>query len=193
MERVMTAPVKKIKAKPTWVDVKAKLADFDRAGLLQLVANLYAAEKINQSFLHARFSLGDDPLEIYKKRIRKALFPNVMGRNSDVKVSDAKKSITEYQKAIGLAEGLLELRLYFCEVAMDFSMHYGYAEDGFFNAVILQFKKSIEALANISGDIKEDALDRLYDLRNIASNVGYGLADDMSDLLAAFDPDDVRN
>lgn len=187
------SPVKKVKAKPSWVDVKAKLADFDRAGLIQLVADLYAAEKVNQSFLHTRFSLGGDPLEIYKKRIHKALFPNVMGRNSDVKVSDAKKAISEYQKAIGLAEGLLELRIYFCEVAMDFSVDYGYANEGFFDAVCLQFKKSLESLADVSGEVREEALDRLYDLRHVAGNVGYGLSYEMGDSLVAFFPDDERN
>ncbi|HQU09322.1 MAG TPA: hypothetical protein PLV25_05110 [Opitutales bacterium] len=87
----MTSTIRKVKTKPSWADVKAKLADFDHAGLIQLVADLYGAEKVNQSFLHARFSIGSDPLEIYKKRIHKALFPNVMGRNSDVKITDAKK------------------------------------------------------------------------------------------------------
>lgn len=189
----MTSGTKKVKAKPSWVDVKAKLADFDRAGLIQLVADLYAAEKANQSFLHARLSLGGDPLEIYKKRIHKALFPNVMGRNSDVKITDAKKAISEYQKAIGLPGGMLKLHLYFCEVAMDFSMDYGYASEGFFDAVYLQFKKAAEALGKVSEEQKEDALDRLYDLCHIASNVGYGLEGDMGDFLAEANPDDERN
>lgn len=189
----MTSASKKAKTNPSWVDVKAKLAHFDHAGLIQLVADLYAAEKVNQSFLHARLSIGGDQLEIYKKRIQKALFPNVMGRNSDVKITDAKKAISEYQKAIGLPGGMLELHLYFCEVAMDFSMDYGYASDGFFNAVFLQFKKAVEAMDKVSGDTREDALDRLYDLRHIASNVGYGLVDDMGDLLAEANPDDGRN
>jgi hypothetical protein len=188
----MASITKKVK-KPSWVDVKAKLANFDQAGLIQLVADLYAAEKVNQAFLHARFSIGGDPLEIYKKRIQKALFPNVMGRNSDVKITDAKKAISEYQKAIGLPEGMLELHLCFCEVALDFSTDCGYESDGFFNAVCLQFKKALETLGKVSVEIQEDALDRLYDLRNIASNVGYGLEDDMEDLLAEVNPDDERN
>lgn len=40
-----------------WRAVKAKLADFERAGLLGLVQDLYAASKDNQFFLHARFGL----------------------------------------------------------------------------------------------------------------------------------------
>ncbi len=50
------------KATPSWSDVKARLADFDRASLQGLVQDLYAASKDNKVFLHARFGLGDDPL-----------------------------------------------------------------------------------------------------------------------------------
>ncbi|GAB1424128.1 hypothetical protein MASR2M16_13620 [Thauera terpenica] len=53
---------------PSWSDVKAKLTDFDRAGLIGLVQDLYAASKDNQAFLHARFALGGDVLKPYSKR-----------------------------------------------------------------------------------------------------------------------------
>ena len=46
------------KGTPSWSDVKSKLADLDRAGLIGLVQDLYAASKDNQVFLHARFGLG---------------------------------------------------------------------------------------------------------------------------------------
>src|SRR5213592_384958 len=57
------------KPQPTWADVKAKLAAFDRTGLLELIHHLYAAHNDNQAFLHARFGLGQDVLEPYKKTI----------------------------------------------------------------------------------------------------------------------------
>ena len=51
------------KKTPTWTDLKARLKDFDRAGLIGLVQDLHAANKDNQFFLHARFGLLDDALE----------------------------------------------------------------------------------------------------------------------------------
>lgn len=60
------ATKKPTKSTPSWSDVKTRLADFDRAGLLGLVQDLYAASKDNKAFLHARFGLSDDPLEPYK-------------------------------------------------------------------------------------------------------------------------------
>ena len=57
------------KSTPSWSDVKTKLVDFDRAGLLGLLQELYSANKDNQAFLHARLSLGDDVLKPYKVTI----------------------------------------------------------------------------------------------------------------------------
>jgi len=70
------------KTTPSWSDVKAKLADFDRAGLLGLAQDLYAASKDNQAFLHARLGLGDDPLKPYKATIERWLWPDVY-KNQD--------------------------------------------------------------------------------------------------------------
>ena len=39
------------KTSPSWSDVKAKLADFDRAGLIRLVQDMYRASKDNWAFL----------------------------------------------------------------------------------------------------------------------------------------------
>ena len=43
-----------------WTDVKKSLAHFDHKGLLDLVHDLYAANKDNQTFLHARFGRTED-------------------------------------------------------------------------------------------------------------------------------------
>src|SRR5271156_6819693 len=80
------------KSQPTWTDVKAKLVDFDRIALLDLIHNLYAAHKDNQSFLHTRFGLVEDVLEPYKKTIDRWLWPDVL-RKQDTSISKAKQAI----------------------------------------------------------------------------------------------------
>lgn len=65
------------KTKPSWSDLKVKLADLDRAGLIGLVQDLYAASKDNQTFLHARFGLGGDVLAPYKSTIDRWISPDV--------------------------------------------------------------------------------------------------------------------
>ena len=109
------------KSSPTWSDVKAKLADFDRASLQGLVKDLYVASKDNQSFLHARFGLGADVLNPYKARIHRWLWPDLR-KNEEVSASKAKKAIADYKKAIGHPEGLAELMVFYCERAADFGI-----------------------------------------------------------------------
>ena len=79
---------------PTWIDVKAALLNFDRAGLLGLVQDLYAGSKSNQAFLHARLGLGDDQLKPYKATISESICPDLM-RGQPVSVSKAKKAISD--------------------------------------------------------------------------------------------------
>ncbi len=102
-----------------WTDVKAKLAGFDRPGLLGLIQDLYAAHKDNRAFLHARFGLTEDVLEPYKETIDRWLWPDVF-RNQDTSVSKAKQAISDYKKAVGEPEGLVELMVFYCERSAGF-------------------------------------------------------------------------
>src|SRR3989441_11474242 len=115
------------KLQPTWTDVKAKLEGFDRVGLLRLIQDLYAAHKDNQLFLHARFSLGEDVLEPYKKTIDRWLWPDPF-RNQDTSVSKAKQAISHYKKAVGDPAGLTELMVFYCEQAAGYCRDIGYQE-----------------------------------------------------------------
>jgi len=100
------------RSQPTWVDVKAKLSSFDRAGLLGLVQDLYPAHKDNRTFLHARFGLSEDVLKSYKETIDRWLWPDVF-RKQVASVAKAKQAISSYKKAVGEPAGLAELMVFF--------------------------------------------------------------------------------
>ncbi|MEK7207057.1 MAG: hypothetical protein AAB134_04155 [Pseudomonadota bacterium] len=174
---------KRSKTQPVWGEVKTRLSEFDRAGLLALVQDLYALNKTNQSFLHARFSPGMDSLAVYKKRIHDALFPDW---NKPVRVAEARKAITEYRKAIGQPEGLLELHVFWCETASGFSMDLGYADEGYFNALLRQFEAALERLGAVAEPIQRTTITRLKAVRD-RTQVGYGVQDEMSWLLGRAD------
>ena len=85
------------KTSPTWNDVKAKVTDFDRAGLLGVLQDLYAASKDNQAFLHARFGLGVDVLEPYKvihqplsvaRRAQRPVHVSFQGQEGDCRLQE---------------------------------------------------------------------------------------------------------
>jgi hypothetical protein len=177
------------KKKPAWSDVKTKLADFDRSGLIGLVQDLYTASKENQTFLHARFALGDDVLKPYKITIDRWLWPDVF-KNQDTSVAKAKKAISDYKKAIGQSEGLAELMVYYCERAAGFSDDVGLQDAGYFDALVRMFEQALKIIANLSDEPGPALRDRLDVVRRISYNFGYGVGDDMVALLAEYGVDD---
>mgnify|MGYP000851320170 CR=1 FL=1 len=173
----------KTQSAPVWSDVKKALAGFDRAGLLALVQDLYAASKDNQAFLHARFGLGGDVLKPYKATLERWLWPDVM-RNQDTSVARAKKAISDYRKAIGQSEGLAELMVFYCECAAGFSNDIGLQDEGYFDALVRMFAQALKAIAALPDNRRPAMLARLDAVRRISHNFGYGVGDDMDAMLA---------
>lgn len=169
----------------SWSDVKTKLADFDHVGLLALLQDLYAANKDNQNFLHARLKLGGDVLKPYKVIIDRWLRPD-MFKNQDTSVSKAKKAISDYKKAIGLSEGLAELMVFYCERAAGFSDDVGLQDDGYFDALVRMFEQALKTISTPSEGRRPELFTRLDAVRRISHNFGYGVGDDMDDLLAEY-------
>ena len=173
------------KSHPTWTDVKAKLADFDRAALLDLIRSLYSAHKDNQVFLHSRFGLGGDVLEPYKKIIDRWLWPDVL-RNQDTSVSQAKRAISDYKKAVGDPEGLVELMVFYCERASGFCSDIANDDEGYFNALVRMFEQALKFANALSPDRRDNLVSRLDHVRTISHDFGYGVGDDMDFLLSKY-------
>jgi hypothetical protein len=176
---------RKSKSQPTWTDVKAKLEGLDRAGLLGLIQSLHSAHKDNQTFLHARFSLGEDVLEPYKKTIDRWLWPDLF-RKQDTSVSQAKRAISDYKKAVGDPEGLAELMVFYCERAAGFCSDVGNDDEGYFDALVRMFEQAIKFANALSVDRRDGLVARLERVRDISHEFGYGVGDDMDFLLSKF-------
>jgi len=186
---MVTERVKNVEKAPTWSDVKTKLAHFDNAGLLALVQDMYGASKDNQAFLHARFGLGTDTLKPYKTAIARWLWPDV-SRGQDTSISKAKKAIADYKKAVGRPEDLAELMTYYCEQAAGFSNDISLADEGYFDSLVRMFAQVL-TLAGKLPDIQcAGVLERLDEVRRISHSFGYGVGDEMDDLLDGFQVED---
>ena len=176
------------KTTPSWSDVKTQLAGLDRSGLLGRLQDLYAANKDNQAFLHARLSLGDDVLKPYKAIIDRWLWPDVL-KNQDTSVAKAKKPIADYKKAIGQAAGLAELMVFYCERAAGFNHEFGIDDEGYFDALVRMFEQALKTIASLADTQRQPLWDRLDAVRHTSHNFGYGVGDDMDDLLAEYEAD----
>ncbi|MFN7711964.1 MAG: hypothetical protein ACK5OI_06150 [Curvibacter sp.] len=170
------ATKKTTKANPSWSDVKTKLADFDRACLLGLVQDLYAASKDNKAYLHARFGLGDDPLGPYKDVITQWINPQDYRKPQSV--AKATKAISDYKKALGQPEGLAELTVFYCEEVFDFLAGCGMDDEGFYDALVLMFEQALKYVLALPKAQRAAFLTRLDRVRQLGQDVGWGVGDD---------------
>ncbi len=171
------------KTTPSWSDVKTTLTDFDRAGLIGLVQDLYAASKDNQTFLHARFALGDDVLKPYKAIIARWLWPD-MFKQQDTSVAKAKKALSDYKKAVGQPEELAELMVFYCEQASGFSDDVALQDEGYFDALVRMFEQAAKQVRSLSSDQHDAFGARLAAACQHCRDLGYGVYDDVCDILA---------
>ena len=173
------------KSQPTWTDITAKLASFDRTRLLGLVQDLYAAHKDNQTFLHARLGVGEDVLEPYKQTIDRWLWPDVF-RKQDTSVAKAKQAISNYKKAVGEPAGLAELMVFYCEQAAGFSSDIGNQDESYFAALVRMFEQALRVANTLPANGRDALVGRLDRVRSISHKCGYGVGDTMDSILAKY-------
>jgi len=128
---------------------------------------------------------GEDVLEPYKATIDRWVCPDVM-RNQDISVAKAKKAISDYKKAIGRPEGLVELTVFYCESCMNLLGYCGMDDEGYFNTLVRMFEQALKAITALEPSQQEDFVERLERVRSEGHNWGWGVGDDMDDLMAEY-------
>ncbi len=179
-------------ALPSWKDVKTALLIFDRAGLLGLVQDLYAVSTSNQAFLHARLGLGPDQLAPYKASISRWICPDLM-RNQRVSVSNAKKAIADYKKAIGKPDGLAELSIFYCEEAFSFAESCSWDDERYFDALIRMYARSVQCVLGLPAAERCGYAKRLENLKSRARHVGWGVEEEVTMLWYESDLDECQS
>jgi len=112
--------------------------------------------------------------------------PDVM-RNQDISVAKAKKAISEYKKAIGCPEGLAELTVFYCESCMNLLSYCGMDDEGYFNALARMFEQALKTVVALEPSRQEAFVERLERVRREGHNWGWGVGDDMGDLMAEYE------
>jgi|SoiMethySBSTD1v2_1073268.scaffolds.fasta_scaffold1598803_1 hypothetical protein len=173
----------KVRTAPAWSEVKAKLALFDRAGLVGLLSDLHSLSRENQAFLHARLGLGPDPLAPYKATIARWICPDVI-RGQAISVAKAKKAISDYRKAIGLPAGVAELSVFYCESAAQLLSKCGVEDEGYFAALVRMFDQALAVVAKLHPSEQKTLLQRLDAVRSATDAIGWGVKDAIDELWA---------
>lgn len=134
--------------KPTWKDVKSVLAEMGPPQLRRILKDLYGFSAENKAFFHSRFlsdQAGNDHLEPYKMRIRRAICPKEPWKQ-DVQLSAGRKAISEFKKANGSLYDTLSLMIYYVTCGNDFTLEFGDIDESFYDSMASMFSRLVEVL-----------------------------------------------
>jgi len=168
--------------------LKRNLARLEQKELFTLIRELYNTNKDNQAFLHARFALGDDVLEPYKKAICRWVCPDVMyNQTQHYSISKAKKAISDYKRAVGQPEGMAELSVFYCESCADYLSFCEIHDNGYFVAMVRMFEQALTIISQLDLAEQEAFVDRLDEVRLRESHSWcYYVVDEMNALMDQF-------
>ena len=157
--------------------------------MLDLIGNLYRLSANNKEFIHTRFSLGEDPLESYRRIIQDAIHP-YLEDNEPLDIGLAEDAIERYSKAIDDVKGETELMVFFVECGNNFTLSYGDIDDDFYDSVLLMYEKAIQNVTELSPKEQKIFKERLYEIMESASGIGWGYYDGLHALYYETFPDD---
>ncbi len=181
--------VRKNKTIPTWIDVKKNIKDFNKDQFFDLIGDLYRLSANNKDFFHTRFSLSEDPLESYRRIIQDAIHP-YLEDNEPLDIGRAEDAIERYSKAIDDVKGETELMVFFVECGNNFTMSYGDIDDDFYDSVLLIYEKAIQNVTELSSEEQKVFKERLHEIMESASGIGWGYYDGLRELYYESFPED---
>ncbi len=76
--------------------------------------------------------------------------------------------------------------VFYCERAAGFSYDVGFQDEGYFDALVRMFEKALKTIDALSCDHRPALVARLDAVRRISHKCGYGVGDDMDDIIAEY-------
>ena len=174
--------------KPRWSRVKAAVSRLDEVAFLELIRDLYGLSASNQQFVEARLGLQRDPLGPYKAIITECMYPDVFGKQP-IQISNAKKAISEYRKAVRDAPGEIELMVHFVESGNRFTLEYGDIDEGFYDALLRMYDRAIKAIKDLPDSQQPAFRNRLEQIARSAHRIGWGYGDGLCDAFYSAFPE----
>jgi hypothetical protein len=151
---------------------------------VRLIGELYRLSRDNQSFLEARLGNAAKQLHIYRRLVADCLFPDPLHKGSTVRISEAKRAVSQYERATGDTAGTIDLMLAFVETGTAFAADLGYGEENFFSALEKMLSRALILLRRGNKDLRQSMRPRLVRLSASARDLGWGYGDFVIDAVA---------
>ena len=184
----MPDETKKPTKKPSWSAARKELNSWEKPALIALVKDLYDSAAGNRDFIQARCMPGDAGeavLESYRCKIVQQFFP-ARGEGK-LKLGEARKAIRDYTKATGHIPGTAELLMTYVENGAEFTNIYGDIDQRFYSSIESALNELATLLRDKARDLYPQFSDRLAEVEYLASPVGWGFCDFVTEVVGQLE------
>lgn len=168
-------------------ELKKQLKNYDQKQLIQLVADLYKINKDVQSYLSVQF-LGEEAVsELFneaKITVGNEFFPSK--GYGKLRLSEAKKAISNFKKTTNNHLLTTELMLYYVEQGVEFTNTYGDIDERFYISMETMYEKVIK-ICNEEKEFIQIFKERLKTVVTDTDGIGWGFHDQLAGCFGELD------
>jgi hypothetical protein len=140
--------------------------------------------------VEARLGEAGKQLPVYRQFVAECLRPDPLRKGAKVRIAEAKRAISQYQRATGDVAGTAELMLTFVEQGTEFAADLGYGDEDFFSSLEGMLSRALDGLQRCTEQLRQSMRPRLIRLSELARDIGWGYGDFVNDVIArAVEPD----
>ncbi len=173
--------------KENWKGIQKKLSPLSKAEILRLIGDLYESNDNNRRFLSARLMKGEVSPKKYREQIHAALYPDWNSGDTGVRIADARKAISDFQKASKDSGGTIDLMIYFLEVGTNMIETFGMDYEQFYDSMESMFRRVVNRLRGKDKGLLSGTIKRLQKIEMASRDTGYGYGDSLAEMM-----DDLR-
>ncbi len=178
-----TAP-KTVKLTKTTLNKHLKQLSHEQ--LIMLVKDCFEVSKEMEKYLSVRI-LGEPAAEAlfqeYRKKIENQFYPD--RGEPKLRLQEAKKAISEFEKLTGSMKHVFQLKLIYVELGVSFTVDYGDIDERFYNSMVSVYSDIIDHVNDDEeGVLYEEYKDRLAKIVSDTSGIGWGFHDELAYLHA---------
>jgi hypothetical protein len=121
-------------------DLKKQLKQYEQKELIELIVEMFKANKEVQNFLSSKF-MGDEANEVLFNQARKKIENEFFPERGDgkLRLAEAKKEITAFKKATNDQKRTVDLMLFYVEQGVEFTSVFGDISEGFYSSMVKMF------------------------------------------------------
>ncbi len=160
-------------------NLKKYLKQRSKEELINEISDLFTKFEYVRDYYQAKLGQNDaQVLQKYKDIIEDEFFPTRgFGK---MRLSVARKAVSDYQKMSGSKESLADIMIFFVEMGVRFTNEYGDIHEAFYNSMESMYERAIKFIVSHS-------MQNMFEVRcrkiiEDTSGIGWGFHDALSDM-----------